>query len=401
MTTGLIKAGGSIWIDGFTAGNHQIVANDELNVGTLSGSDLRLSTNSVTALTIDGLTQDVDITSNANVGGMFNVVGATTLQSTLDVNGITDLNSNLNVFGPTDLNSTLNVDGAVVIQNTINQTGGGQVSFSGNVDATSGLDVTGQDLTVGGGNFNVDVTNGTVSSGTIVPTANNTYNLGSSTQRWDEIFVNGISSIHLGTDGDEAHITYNHNTDLFGIDFNGDNTPEFTISDAGVLSANEIQASGTIPVGGIIMWSGSVASIPADWALCDGSNGTPDLRGKFVLGAGSVAPGTSGNGTTTNGVLTSSSNGAHSHGPGTGSLAIGGFALTGSISIPIPDVPSFTIVPEIDLGVTTIGPYGFPGFVIPDPTIGLPGPSTTTTDGAHTHTTGVPFYALAYIMRIQ
>ena len=38
---------------------------------------------------------DVDITSNANVGGTFNVVGATTLQSTLDVNGITDLNSNL------------------------------------------------------------------------------------------------------------------------------------------------------------------------------------------------------------------------------------------------------------------------------------------------------------------
>ena len=122
-----------------------------LNVGTLNGSDLRLSTNSVTAVTIDGLTQNVDITNDANVGGMFNVVGATTLQSTLEVNGITDLNSNLNVFGPTDLNSTLNVDGAVTIQNTINQTGGGQVSFSGNVDATSGLDVSGQDLTVGAG----------------------------------------------------------------------------------------------------------------------------------------------------------------------------------------------------------------------------------------------------------
>jgi hypothetical protein len=34
--------------------------------------------------------------------------------------------------------------------------------------------------------------------------------------------------------------------------------------------------------GGIIIWSGDVA--PEGWALCDGTNGTPDLRGRFVLG---------------------------------------------------------------------------------------------------------------------
>ena len=38
----------------------------------------------------------------------------------------------------------------------------------------------------------------------------------------------------------------------------------------------------SVPVGGIIMWSGS--DIPTSWALCNGSNGTPDLSGKFVLG---------------------------------------------------------------------------------------------------------------------
>ena len=42
------------------------------------------------------------------------------------------------------------------------------------------------------------------------------------------------------------------------------------------------------PVGGIILWSGSVASIPSGWALCNGSNGTPDLRNRFVVGAGST-----------------------------------------------------------------------------------------------------------------
>ena len=41
-----------------------------------------------------------------------------------------------------------------------------------------------------------------------------------------------------------------------------------------------------MPSGGIIMWSGSTNSIPSGWALCDGANGTPDLRDRFVIGAG-------------------------------------------------------------------------------------------------------------------
>ena len=45
--------------------------------------------------------------------------------------------------------------------------------------------------------------------------------------------------------------------------------------------------SSGIPIGGIIMWTGSTA--PTNWALCDGSNGTPDLRGRFVLSSGSVS----------------------------------------------------------------------------------------------------------------
>jgi microcystin-dependent protein len=34
------------------------------------------------------------------------------------------------------------------------------------------------------------------------------------------------------------------------------------------------------------MWSGSIDSIPSGWALCDGTNGTPDLRNRFVIAAG-------------------------------------------------------------------------------------------------------------------
>lgn len=43
-----------------------------------------------------------------------------------------------------------------------------------------------------------------------------------------------------------------------------------------------------VPSGAIMMWSGSVASIPSGWVLCDGANSTPDLRNRFIVGAGST-----------------------------------------------------------------------------------------------------------------
>lgn len=45
-------------------------------------------------------------------------------------------------------------------------------------------------------------------------------------------------------------------------------------------------ASASLPSGLIAIWKGSTSTIPTGWVLCDGSNGTPDLRDKFVLGAG-------------------------------------------------------------------------------------------------------------------
>jgi hypothetical protein len=42
----------------------------------------------------------------------------------------------------------------------------------------------------------------------------------------------------------------------------------------------------TLPSGVIILWSGAIGSIPAGYYLCNGSNGTPDLRDRFVIGAG-------------------------------------------------------------------------------------------------------------------
>ena len=49
-------------------------------------------------------------------------------------------------------------------------------------------------------------------------------------------------------------------------------------------TAGAFSGYGTIPIGGIVMWSGSASNIPDGWKLCNGSSGTPDLRGRFIVG---------------------------------------------------------------------------------------------------------------------
>jgi hypothetical protein len=55
----------------------------------------------------------------------------------------------------------------------------------------------------------------------------------------------------------------------------------------GIVNAQPPAAT-PIPTGGILLWSGSIGSIPAGFVLCNGNNGTPDLRDRFVVGAGST-----------------------------------------------------------------------------------------------------------------
>ena len=54
----------------------------------------------------------------------------------------------------------------------------------------------------------------------------------------------------------------------------------------GTLTAASFSGGGVIPSGGIILWSGAANAIPTGWYLCDGQNSTPDLRNRFVVGAG-------------------------------------------------------------------------------------------------------------------
>ena len=86
--------------------------------------------------------------------------------------------------------------------------------------------------------------------------------------------------------------------------------------DRNLNTAGKLMEGGNalLPAGSIIMWFGAVSSIPLGWKLCNGTNGTPDLRDRFVMGAGgNAAVGQRGGSSNFSGSGTTSSAGAHDH----------------------------------------------------------------------------------------
>lgn len=82
----------------------------------------------------------------------------------------------------------------------------------------------------------------------------------------------------------------------------------------------------------IAMWSGTIGDVPAGWALCDGTVGTPDLRRRFLRGAkGSFNPGDLGGSASHNHNFTTN---GHGHGviPGPGFFNDGDFSPTQATS---------------------------------------------------------------------
>lgn len=61
--------------------------------------------------------------------------------------------------------------------------------------------------------------------------------------------------------------------------------PTVVASDDSTKAASTAFVRDIIPTGVIVMWSGSIATIPTGWLLCNGSDGTPDLRNKFIIAA--------------------------------------------------------------------------------------------------------------------
>ena len=120
-----------------------------------------------------------------------------------------------------------------------------------------------------------------------------TYQAGSSTPLATYTDVNGTTAntnpIVLGTDGrpqNEIWLTYGYNYKFILKDSDGVTIQSYD-NLYGIIGT--APASGTtFPAGGIIIWSGAIGAVPVGWYLCDGTNGTPDLRNRFIVGAGST-----------------------------------------------------------------------------------------------------------------
>jgi hypothetical protein len=118
-----------------------------------------------------------------------------------------------------------------------------------------------------------------------------TYQAGSSTPLDTYTDYNGTiantNPIILGTDGrtpDEIWLTYGYNYKFIIKDAN--NVTIQTLDNLyGILQQAPASAP-AVPTGCIILWSGASGSIPSGYYLCDGNNGTPDLRNRFLVGAG-------------------------------------------------------------------------------------------------------------------
>ena len=144
--------------------------------------------------------------------------------------------------------------------------------------------------------------------------------------------------------------------------------------------------------GMIVMWSGSVAAIPAGWSLCDGTNGTPDLRGRFIVGAGGSYE-VAATGGAENVALTAGQMPNHAH-------------SGGDLTATAAGAHTHQVLNNIDNGGGSGLGGGAGGARVAD--------SNTTSNGAHTHpvtgTTGFsgsgeahenrpPYYALCFIRK--
>ena len=163
----------------------------------------------------------------------------------------------------------------------------------------------------------------------------------------------------------------------------GDSSTKFATT-AFVSSA----VSGGIPAGAILLWNGSVASIPSGWYLCNGSNGTPDLRSRFVVGAGSTYA-VAATGGSADAIVVSHSHSAsvsdpsHSHSIGIGATSTGGYGL----SVAGGYQNRVVVAPQVSSNINTDS--ASTGISV----------SISSTGASGTNANLPPYYALCYIMK--
>jgi len=144
----------------------------------------------------------------------------------------------------------------------------------------------------------------TYQAGSSTPLATYTDNTGS---------VANANPIVLGADGrpsTEIWLTYGYNYKFVLKDAN-DVTIQTYDNLYGIIGVAATSVS-AFTSGMIMLWSGSIGSIPVGWYLCDGTNGTPNLTDRFIVGAGSSYS-VGGSGGSSSVTLTTNNLPAHTH----------------------------------------------------------------------------------------
>jgi len=247
-----------------TAGN--VTGNTQANitaVGTLTS--LTVTGNIVAPVLVGNVVGNVtgNLTGNVvgNISGNYIVPGSNT-QVLFNDNGLANSVAGLTYNKVSNLLAVVGTVTAVAF-NSSGNIQGGNLNITGSVSAAGNIT---------GGNIV-----GTVVGAVLATTVSASGNITGS-----NILTSGVVSL-------SGNLTVDGNTSLSGTSLattaaNGTSDTQIATT---AFVVNAITNS-AIPSGVILLWSGSIASIPAGWALCNGGNSTPDLRDRFLVGAGST-----------------------------------------------------------------------------------------------------------------
>jgi len=168
---------------------------NNLSVPSVSFGDLQLGV--TTSNTLDTTANDLvlsSFTGNTQIDDNLNVTGATTMAGTLGVTGVITASDALNVTGAATMSSTLDVTGAATMASTLGVTGA--------ITASDALNVVGLSTLAG------------VASNTISPNTDLTYDLGTATLRWSNLYTQTINMVDPATPAVNIPLTVQGN-DLY------------------------------------------------------------------------------------------------------------------------------------------------------------------------------------------
>ena len=265
-----------------TAGNvvNAVQANIT-SVGTLTTLSVSGNINSGNLRTIGSVSATGNIAAgNIATGGMISAFGTVTSGAFTTTGNVTGAN----VLTGGRVSATGNITGGNVITS-------GRISAQGNILAQGIVSAIGNIVTdanfVGNflgnitGNLSVGGSNTQVLfnlNGNVGAAGGLTYNSGSNT-----LGILGVVSAQGNISG--GNLIVAGTTQLVGV-ATAPTAPAGTSNNQVATTAFVI--TNGVPSGCILLWSGSIISIPGGWYLCDGTNGTPNLTNRFVVSAGAT-----------------------------------------------------------------------------------------------------------------